>query len=122
MSILDNIMSQVAGSPDTVASLAEKVGIDPAMAEKAIAALGQSHAEDGDTVELAAEKTGMDAGALGGIMEQLGGEGALGDIAGKFQEGGEGGLSGLMSMLDRDGDGSPIDDITDMASNLFGKK
>ncbi|MEL7188405.1 MAG: hypothetical protein AAGK17_02545 [Pseudomonadota bacterium] len=122
MSILDTIMSQVAGSPDTVASLAEKVGIDPAMAEKAIAALGQSHAEEGDTVELAAEKTGLDTGALGGIMEQLGGEGALGDIAGKMQEGGEGGLSGIMGMLDRDGDGNPLNDIADMASGLFGKK
>ncbi|MEL7199078.1 MAG: hypothetical protein AAGL10_12260 [Pseudomonadota bacterium] len=122
MSILDSIMSQVAGSPDTVASLAEKVGIDPAMAEKAIAALGQSHAEDGDTVELAAEKTGLDAGALGGIMEQLGGEGALGDIAGKMQEGGEGGLSSILGMLDRDGDGNPLNDIAGMASGLFGKK
>ncbi|MEM6908053.1 MAG: hypothetical protein AAF494_05185 [Pseudomonadota bacterium] len=120
MSILDTIMSQVSGSPDTVASLAEKVGINPAMAEKAVAALGQSHAEDGDTVELAAAKTGMDTGALGSIMEQLGGEGALGDIAGKLQSS-EGGLSGIMDMLDQDGDGSPIDDITDMAKGLFGK-
>jgi len=122
MSILDSIMQQVSGSPDTVAALAEKVGIDPAMAEKAVAALGQSHAEDGDTVELAAEKTGLDAGALGGIMEQLGGEGALGDIAGKLQGGEGGGLSGIASMLDRDGDGNPLNDIADMASGLFGKK
>ena len=123
MSILDGILSQVAGSPDTIASIAEKVGIDPAMAEQAVAALGQSHGEDGDTVELAAEKTGMDAGALGGIMEQMGGEGALGDLAGKMQgEGGEGGaLSGLASMLDRDGDGNPINDVMGMAKGLFGK-
>ena len=122
MSILDSIMQQVSGSPDTVAALAEKVGIDPAMAEKAVAALGQSHAEDGDTVELAAQKTGLDIGALGGIMEQLGGEGALGDIAGKLQSGEGGGLAGIASMLDRDGDGNPLDDIADMASGLFGKK
>ncbi|MEL7446302.1 MAG: hypothetical protein AAGK02_10870 [Pseudomonadota bacterium] len=122
MSILDSIMKQVSGSPDTIASLAEKVGIDPALAEKAVAALGQSHAEDGDTVELAAEKTGLDTGALGGIMEQLGGEGALGDIAGKLQGGEGGGLAGIASMLDRDGDGNPLDDIADMASGLFGKK
>lgn len=122
MSILDSIMQQVSGSPDTVAALAEKVGIDPAMAEKAVAALGQSHAEDGDTVELAAQKTGLDVGALGGIMEQLGGEGALGDIAGKLQSGEGGGLAGIASMLDRDGDGNPLDDIADMASGLFGKK
>ncbi len=121
MSILDSIMQQVSGSPDTVANLAEKVGIDPAMAEKAVAALGQSHAEDGDTVELAAEKTGIDTGMLGSIMEQMGGEGALGDLSSKLQ-GGEGGLAGLASMLDRDGDGNPINDVMGMAKGLFGKK
>lgn len=120
MSVLDGILSQVAGSPDTIASIAEKAGIDPAMAEKAVAALGASHAEDGDTVELAAEKTGLDSGALGGIMEQLGGEGALGDLAGKLQ--GDSKLAGLASMLDRDGDGNPINDVLGMAKGLFGKK
>lgn len=121
MSILDGIMKQVAGSPDTVASLAEKVGIDPAMAAKAVAALGQSHVEDGDTMELAAQKTGLDTSALSGIVAQLGGENALGDIAAKMQ-GGEGGLSGIMDMLDQDGDGSSLDDIAGMASSFFGKK
>ncbi len=123
MSILDGILKQVSGSPDTVAAIAEKVGIDPEMAEKAVAALGASHAEDGDTIELAAEKTGLDAGALGGIMEQMGGEGALGDLAGKMQgEAGEGGaLAGIASMLDRDGDGNPINDVMGMAKSLFGK-
>ena len=120
MSILDSIMKQVSGSPDTVAALAAKVGIDPAMAEKAVAALGQSHAEDGDTVELAAGKTGLDSGVLGSIMSQMGGEGALGDLAGKM--GGDSKLGGIMSMLDRDGDGNPLDDIAGMASGLFGKK
>ncbi len=120
MSILDSILTQVSGSPDTVAELAKKVGIDPAMAEKAVAALGQSHAEDGDTVELAAGKTGIDSGMLGNIMSQMGGEGALGDLAGKF--GGDSKLGGLASMLDRDGDGNPLDDIAGMASGLFGKK
>ncbi len=124
MSILDSIMQQVSGSPDTVASLAEKVGIDPAMAEKAVAALGASHGEDGDTVELAAQKTGMDAGALSGIMEQMGGESALGDLVGKMQDAGEGEgmLGNLASMLDQDGDGNPINDVMGMAKGLFGKK
>ncbi|MEM9311605.1 MAG: hypothetical protein AAGA34_09165 [Pseudomonadota bacterium] len=121
MSILDGIMTQVAGSPDTVASLAETVGIDPAMVEKAVAALSQSHGEEGDTVELASQKTGLDMGALSGIVSQLGGEGALGSIAEGLQ-GQEGGLAGVMSLLDQDGDGSPLDDIADMASGFFGKK
>ncbi|MEM6475828.1 MAG: hypothetical protein AAF687_06645 [Pseudomonadota bacterium] len=120
MSFLDGILKQVGGSPDTIADLAGKVGIDPSMVEKGLAALGQSHDEDGDTVELAAEKSGLDTGALGSIMEQMGGEGALGDMAGKLK--GMGGEGGIMSMLDRDGDGNPINDLTDMASGLFGKK
>lgn len=121
MSFLDGILKQVGGSPDTIADLASKVGIDPSMVEKGLAALGQSHEEDGDTVELASKKTGLDTGALGSIMEQLGGEGALGDMVGKVKGEG-GGLGGLTSMLDRDGDGNPLNDITDMASGLFGGK
>ncbi|MEL6542191.1 MAG: hypothetical protein AAFP79_13005 [Pseudomonadota bacterium] len=121
MSILDGLMKQVAGSPDTVASLAEQVGLDPSMVEKGLAALGQSHAEEGDTVELAAQKTGLDMGALSGIVSQLGGEGALGDLASKM-DGQEGGLAGVMNMLDQDGDGNALDDIADMASSFFGKK
>ncbi len=120
MSILDGIMKQVAGSPDTVSALAEKVGLDPAMAEKAIAALGASHEAEGDTVELAAEKTGLDTGSLGNIMEQLGGEGALGGIAEGMK--GDSNLSGVLNMLDQDGDGNPLDDLAGMAKGLFGKK
>lgn len=120
MSFLDGILKQVGGSPDSIADLAAKVGIDPKMVEKGLAALGQSHAEEGDTVELAAEKTGMDTGALGSIMEKLGGEGALNDMVGKL--GGAGGLGSLTAMLDKDGDGNVIDDLKGMASGLFGKK
>ncbi len=120
MSIFDSILKQVGGSPDTIADLASKVGIDPSMVEKGLAALGQSAPEDGDTVELAAEKTGIDKGALGSIMEKMGGENALGDMASKAE--GSGGLGGIMSMLDRDGDGNPLNDITDMASGFLGGK
>lgn len=121
MSLLDGILKQVAGSPDTVASLAEQVGLDPAMVEKAVAALGQSHVEEGDTVELAAQKTGLDITALTGIVSQLGGEGALGDLSSRL-DGEEGGLAGVMNLLDQDGDGNALDDIAGMASSFFGKK
>lgn len=120
MGLLDGILQQVSGSPDTVKQLAEKVGIDPALAEKAVAALGQSHVEDGDTVELAAGKTGLDTSKLNEILGQLGGESALDDIAAKL--GSDSRFSGILDMLDRDGDGSPIDDIAGIAGSLFGKK
>ena len=119
MSIFDSILKQVSGSPDTVASLAQQVGIDPAMAEKAIAALGQSHAETGDTMELATQKTGLDVGSLGAIVSQLGGEGGLGELSGLMD--GDVDLADVAKLLDRDGDGSPIDDVMGMAKGLFGK-
>lgn len=107
MSLLDGILKNIGGAPDDVANLAEKVGIDPSMAEKAIAALGQAHQMQGDTVELASAKTGLDTNILSQIVEQIGGEGSLASFA---------------SMLDLDGDGSPIDDVMDIAKGLFGKK
>ena len=106
MSIFDSILGQVTDNP-TVKNMAEKLGIDPADAAKAVAALGESHQEDGDTVELAAGKTGMDAGTLNQIKDAIGGEGSLGKFAG---------------MLDKDGDGNPLNDIAGMAGGLFGKK
>ena len=77
MSLLDGILKNIGGAPDDVANLAEKIGIDPAMAEKAIAVLGQTHQMQGDTVELASAKTGLDTGVLSQIVEQIGGEGSL---------------------------------------------
>ena len=106
MSMLDSILRNIGGAPDDVANLAEKVGIDPQMAERAIAALGRTHQQDGDTVELAARQTGLDAGVLGRIVDQIGGEASLSQFAG---------------MIDRDGDGSPLDDIGDLAKGLFNR-
>lgn len=106
MSLLDGILKNIGGAPDDVVNLAKQVGLDPAMVEKAIGALGQTHVMDGDTVTLAAEKTGLPADALNQIVAAIGGEGSLANFA---------------SILDRDGDGSPVDDILGMAKGLFGK-
>lgn len=119
MGLLDGILKQVAGAPDDVENLAAKVGIPPAMAEKAIAALGQAHQQQGDTVELAAAKTGLDVGTLGSIVQHIGGEGSLGEFARMISEHPQ--AAGILSMLDRDGDGNPLDDVADMAKGLFGK-
>lgn len=105
MSILDGILKNIGGAPDDVVNLATKIGIDPAMAEKAIAALGKTHQMDGDTVTLAAEKTGLSPDILNQIVSAIGGEGSLTHFA---------------SILDRDGDGNPLDDIMGMASGLLG--
>lgn len=107
MSLLDGILKNIGGAPDDVTNLAAKVGLDPAMVEKAIGVLGQTHQMQGDTVELAAAKTGLDTGTLSKIVEQIGGEGSLTKFAG---------------MLDLDGDGSPMNDIAGLAGKFFGKK
>lgn len=118
MSVLNSIFGQFGQHVD-VANMAEKLGIDPALAEKAITALGQSHQEAGDTIEGAAAKTGLDTGVLGQIVEQIGGEGSLGQFAQTLKDHPQ--ASGLFAMLDRDGDGNPVNDIAGIAKGLFGK-
>lgn len=118
MSILNSIFSQFGQNVD-VGNLAEKLGIDQSVAEKAIAALGQSHQEPGDTVASAAAKTGLDSGILTQIVEQIGGEGSLGEFSRILKDNPQ--ASGLLGMLDRDGDGNPLNDIAGIAKGLFSK-
>lgn len=106
MSILDGILKNIGGAPDDVVNLAAKVGLDPAMVENAIKTLGKTHQMDGDTVGLAAEKTGLSPDILNQIVGAIGGEGSLSNFA---------------SILDKDGDGNPINDLMGMAKGLFGK-
>lgn len=106
MSIFDSVLGMVSGNP-ALTNMAEKLGLDPAQAEKAIAALTEAHKQDGDTVTLAAEKTGLDASVLTQVVQQIGGEGSL---------------TRFSQMLDRDGDGNPLDDIAEFAGGFFAKK
>jgi hypothetical protein len=118
MGLLDGILNQVSNHPD-VANLAAKVGIEPAQAEKAIAALGVAHQEPGDTITSAAAKTGLGTGTLTQIVDQIGGEGSLGEFARMLNEHPE--AAGFLAKLDRDGDGSVLDDVVDIAKGLFKK-
>jgi ATP phosphoribosyltransferase regulatory subunit HisZ len=119
MGIFDSVLSQLGGHAD-VGNLASKLGIPSEVAEKAIAALGQSHAEPGDTIQGAAAKTGLDSGVLSQIVEQIGGEGSLGQYAQTLQDNPM--AKSVLGMLDRDGDGNPLNDIAGIAAGLFGKK
>ena len=105
MGLFDQLLNAAHDHP-TVANMADKLGIDPAQAEQAIAALASAHHEDGDTVDLAAAKTGLDTGTLQQVVEQIGGEGSLARFA---------------QILDADHDGNPFDDIAGFAGKLFGK-
>lgn len=118
MGIFDSILGQVGQHAD-VGNMAAKLGIPAEVAEKAIAALGQSHGEAGDTIEGAAAKTGLDTGVLSQIVDQIGGEGSLGQYAQALQNNPQ--ASSILGMLDRDGDGNPLNDVLGMAKGLFGK-
>lgn len=117
MGLLGGILGQVAGNLD-IGSIAQQVGIDPALAEKAVAALGKAHTEPGSTIDSAAASTGLDAGTLGQIVQQLGGEGGLGQLSDLLKNNPQ--VAGILNMLDRDGDGNPLDDLAGMAKGLFG--
>ena len=119
MSLLDSILGQVGGNID-IAGIAAQVGIDPALAQQAVAALANAHPQPGNTVDAAAAQTGLDAGTLGQIVSSLGGEGALGQISQAMQDHPQ--AASLMNLLDRDGDGSPLNDVLGMAAGLFGKR
>ena len=105
MGLFDDILGKVSDHPE-IANMAAKVGIDPKLAEQAVAALGEAHQQPGDTVQQAAAKTGLDSGTVSQIVEHIGGEGSLGKFA---------------AMIDQDGDGNPLDELAGFASKLFGK-
>jgi|SRR5690349_5677244 ATP phosphoribosyltransferase regulatory subunit HisZ len=100
MSILNSILGQVNGDA-TVQNLASKVGLSPEQAEQAIAALGHAHGQDGDTVETAAQNTGLPTDKLSEIVKHIGGEGSLGQFASllEAQGGGSSLLGGLKSIF-----------------------
>ena len=105
MALFDQILGKVSDHPE-IGNMAAKLGIDPKLAEQAVAALGEAHQQPGDTVQQAAAKTGLDTGTVSQIVEHIGGEGSLGKFA---------------AMIDQDGDGNPLDELAGFASKLFGK-
>lgn len=98
MSMLNGLLGQVSDTA-TVQNLASKVGLSPEQVEQAVAALGQAHAQEGDTVTTAAEQTGLPTDKLREIVGHIGGEGALGRFASLLQQNGGGLLGGLKNIF-----------------------
>ncbi len=122
MSVFNDLLKGMVGAPDDVVNLAEKVGISPQAAEQAIAALGHAHQMKGDTVELAAAQTGLAPSILSSIVDHVGGEGSLTEFANLLENNPQ--AKGLLDMLDRDGDGNPLNDVgglLDKAKGLFNR-
>ncbi len=107
MGLLDGLLGQLGGGgASQIAAMAQQFGISEEQVQSAMAALGQAHSEPGDTVASAAAATGLSADTLSGIVSQIGGENALASISG---------------MIDRDGDGNPLNDLAGIAGRLFGR-
>ena len=53
-------------------------------------------------------------------MQQIGGEGSLSHFAQMLRDNPQ--AASILDMLDRDGDGNPLNDIMGMAQGFFGKK
>jgi hypothetical protein len=96
MSLLDGLLGQLSGNVD-IDNLAGKVGLSPDQVEQAVRALGAAHPQPGDTVQTAANQTGLPQDTLQQIVEHIGGEGALGRFAGLLNA--EGGIGGTLSGL-----------------------
>lgn len=116
MGLFDSILGQAGGSSDIV-NMASKLGIDPAVAQKAIVALGIAHQQDGDTAQLASERSGLDISTIQQIIQQIGGEGSLGEFARAIAAD----PAKAASFFDKNGDGSVLDDLAGMAKGFFGK-
>src|SRR3546814_1275163 len=101
MGMLDGLLGQITNNVD-IANLAAKVGLDPAQVEQAVSALAQAHPQPGDTAEQAAATTGLSADSMRQIVDQIGGEGALGRFADLLgAQGDAGGQIGRASCRDR---------------------
>ena len=116
MSILDSLLG-AAGQNLDVAGIASQLGIDPQVAQTAIAALGAAHGQDGDTVQTAADATGIDADTLNQIVGQLGGGEGLGQVAAALA--GNPQVQGLLGSL---GGGEGLGGLAGLAGSLFGKE
>ena len=126
MGMLDNMLGML---PDNVNldSVADKLGMSSDELKTGGEALF-TKLKDGNTdavsaiTETAAE-TGIDASKLQGLLPEMasqfgedGEEGFLSKLSGD-----DGLLGKVGGFLDRDGDGNPLNDITDMAKGFFKK-
>ena len=125
MSMLDGILGQLGGALN-LDELAGKIGMTTDELKQGGEALfsklsnGENPAE---AVQQAAAESGVDASKLQellpSIAEKFGMDGQDGLLSKLTGEGGV--LSSVTGFLDRDGDGNPINDVTDMIGGIFKK-
>ncbi len=126
MGLLDNALGML---PDNVNldSLAEKVGMSAdelkSSGEALFTKLQDGGVDKATAIKEAAAEAGVDAEKLKGLMPAMAEKAGLDGEGGLMEKlGGEDGILGKVGgFLDRDGDGNPLNDITDMAKGFFKK-
>ena len=103
MSILDGIMGNIGG-------LAEKLGLPADKAQEIATSLQEKMGGEGDKMQAIQDLAAEHGISVDKIKDMLGGDGE-GSILGK-----------ITGFVDKDGDGNPINDLTNMAKGLFGSK
>ncbi|MEM8918643.1 MAG: hypothetical protein AAGE37_07260 [Pseudomonadota bacterium] len=126
MALLDNILNMM---PDNVNldSLSEKLGMSAEELKNGGEALF-TKLQDGSVdkmtaIKEAAAESGVDAEKLQGLLPAMAEKAGLDGEGGLMDKltGEDGLLDKMGGFLDRDGDGNPINDITDMAKGFFKK-
>jgi hypothetical protein len=107
MSILDGLLGQVD-------DIAAKLGLPADQAKTMLGGLAEKLQNGGDLTQALRETAAKFGIAPDKLQSLTGSEGPLGGLMEKF------GAGGLLSGLDKDGDGNPINDLADMAKGLFG--
>ncbi|WP_019833363.1 hypothetical protein [Sphingomonas sp. PR090111-T3T-6A] len=118
MSLFDTLMGK-AGNID-LGALAQQVGLNEDElrngGESLLSKLASGEHDADSATAAASSETGISADKLQALLPAL---------SSAFGGEGEGGLSGigakLSGLLDRDGDGNPLNDLTGFAKGLFGK-
>lgn len=103
MSILDGIMGNIGG-------FAEKLGLPADKAQAIATSLQEKLGGEGDKMQAIQDLAAEHGISVDKIKEMLGGDGE-GSILGK-----------ITGFVDKDGDGNPINELTNMAKGLFGNK
>jgi hypothetical protein len=103
MGILDGLMGNIGG-------IAEKLGLPADKAQDVATSLQEKLSGDGDKMQAIQDLAAEHGISVDKIKDMLGGDGE-GSILGK-----------ITGFVDKDGDGNPINDLTNMAKGLFGGK
>lgn len=102
-------MSMFDGLLDNIDDMAAKLGLPADQVQAVVANLKDKMSTGGNPVE-----------ALSAVAQEHGL--SMESLTSMLPDGGDGLLAKAQSMLDRDGDGNPLNDLGGMAKGLFGSK